>query len=99
MRIKGSYVEADERESGRRILLNLGHTFAHAIEADQTLGLRHGEAVSVGLVAAAHCAVRTGRLDAPQQARIAEALGLFDLPLRLPSPVDVTRLMHAMRYD
>jgi 3-dehydroquinate synthase len=101
-RIKVEIVEADERERaqvGGRGLLNLGHTFAHALESRLDLDLRHGEAVAIGLVAAAHCAACTGRLDAGDERSIAEALDVFGLPLRVPAPVDVADLTRAMRYD
>ena len=99
VRIKAEIVAADERESGRRALLNLGHTFAHAIESISELKVRHGEAVSIGLMAAAHCAVKTGRLTADQHQHIEQVLATFGLPIRLPSPVDEQRLLAAMRYD
>ncbi len=99
VRIKAEIVAADERESGRRALLNLGHTFAHAIESIPQLKVRHGEAVSIGLMAAAHCAVKTGRLTADQHEQIEKLLTIFGLPIRLPSPVDEQRLLAAMRYD
>ena len=99
MRIKAEIVAADERESGRRALLNLGHTFAHAIESIPQLKVRHGEAVSIGLMAAAHCAVKTGRLTADQREHIEQVLATFGLPVRLPNPVDEQRLLAAMRYD
>ena len=99
LRIKAEIVAADERESGRRALLNLGHTFAHAIESISELKVRHGEAVSIGLMAAAHCAVKTGRLTADQHNHIEQVLTTFGLPIRLPSPVDEKRLLAAMRYD
>jgi 3-dehydroquinate synthase len=98
-RIKVQIVEQDEREEGPRALLNLGHTFAHALEAQEHLGLRHGEAVAIGLVAAAHCAARTGRLDVGDEKRVADALDIFGLPLRISAPVDVDELTRAMRYD
>ncbi|MHC4127673.1 MAG: 3-dehydroquinate synthase [Planctomycetota bacterium] len=98
-RIKVEVVEQDERETGRRALLNLGHTFAHALESRQELDLRHGEAVAIGLVAAAHCAARTGRLDTADEGRVAEALDLLGLPLRVPAPVEADALARAMRYD
>ncbi|MCH8165983.1 MAG: 3-dehydroquinate synthase [Planctomycetes bacterium] len=99
VRIKAAIVEQDEREAGPRAVLNLGHTFAHAIEAQQELDVLHGEAVSIGLVAAADCALRTGRIDAAQQQRITKALQRFGLPLCLPRPVNADQLMRAMRYD
>jgi 3-dehydroquinate synthase len=99
VRIKAAIVEADERESGRRMWLNLGHTFAHAIEAHQHLHLRHGEAVSIGLVAAAHYARSTGRIDADQQGAIEAVIERLGLPSALPTPVAIGRLVNAMRHD
>jgi 3-dehydroquinate synthase len=98
-RIKVEIVESDEREWGGRALLNLGHTFAHALEARQRLDLRHGEAVAIGLVAAAHCASGTGRLDSSDVQRIARVLEVFGLPVQVPAPVDTDELIQAMRYD
>jgi 3-dehydroquinate synthase len=99
VRIKASIVEDDERETGRRALLNLGHTFAHAIESEERLGLRHGEAVSIGLVAAARCAVLTRRLDEGVSARVADLLGSLGLPLHLPAPASAATLTRAMQFD
>ncbi len=99
VRIKVSIVEADEREAGGRVVLNLGHTFAHAIEATGNLDLRHGEAVSIGLVAAGYCAVRTGRLQEGDLERITRLLESLGLPRSLPGPADTGELMRAMRYD
>lgn len=98
-RIKVSIVEADEREAGSRALLNLGHTFAHAIEAQPGLDVRHGEAVSIGLAAAAYCAVETGRLDAAGRDRVTAVLEALGLPVSLPATLAVDDLVRAMRYD
>ncbi|MHC4801101.1 MAG: 3-dehydroquinate synthase [Planctomycetota bacterium] len=98
-RIKVGIVEQDERETGRRVLLNLGHTFAHALESRQHLDLRHGEAVAIGLVAAARCAARTGRLEADDEKRIVEVLEVLGLPVRMPAPADEDELIRAMHYD
>ena len=63
--IKASIVSTDERESGDRAFLNYGHTFGHAIEAVRGFGgLRHGEAVALGMMAAAFTAAELGRIDA-----------------------------------
>ncbi len=63
-RIKADVVSGDEREGGRRALLNYGHTLAHALETVGAYDLRHGEAVAVGLIYAAELAHRLGRIDA-----------------------------------
>lgn len=79
VRIKAEVVMSDERESGRRAILNYGHTLAHALETHGTYGLRHGEAVAVGVVYAAEVAYRLGRIGEDRLAehrRIVEGLGL-----------------------
>lgn len=97
--IKAEVVAEDERESGRRMLLNLGHTFAHAIESIAELDVRHGEAVATGLVAALHVATSLGRMSADDGEPLFETLVRLDLPLLTAEGVEVDRLMHAMRYD
>lgn len=63
-RIKAAIVSADEREAGPRAHLNYGHTFGHAIEATSGYeGTKHGEAISIGMMAAAHLAGVMGRID------------------------------------
>jgi 3-dehydroquinate synthase len=99
VRIKAAIVESDERESGRRAWLNLGHTFAHAIEAQPGLGLSHGEAVAVGLAAAARYAAGSQRLTEHERRRVVAVLERLGLPVRLPRAVDVEPLLAAMRYD
>jgi 3-dehydroquinate synthase len=98
-RVKVGFVVEDEREAGRRALLNLGHTFAHAIEPIEELDLRHGEAVAIGLCAAAWCAVREGHLGEAAARRTTALLERLGLPTRLPRPIDANRLVRAMRYD
>jgi 3-dehydroquinate synthase len=99
-RIKVAIVEQDERETkGPRALLNLGHSFAHALEARESLGLRHGEAVAIGLVAAACCAARTGRLGAADERRVSLVLEALGLPRRVPGAVGADELLRTMRYD
>ena len=73
MRCKADHVGADERDTGRRALLNYGHTLAHALETAGRYDLRHGEAVAIGLVYAARLARRLGRID---DARVAEHLAV-----------------------
>ncbi|MEM7228309.1 MAG: 3-dehydroquinate synthase [Planctomycetota bacterium] len=97
--VKARIVADDERESSSRALLNLGHTFGHAIEPIAALDLRHGEAVAIGLCAAAHLAVATNRLDADDCARIQQVVEGCGLPTRLPKPVHAADLLETMRYD
>lgn len=104
-RIKAAVVAADEREGGLRAILNLGHTVGHAAEAlagrmDGGSGLLHGEAVSIGLVAAARLAARSGVLlqpDLPE--RLQALLARFGLPVALPPGLDPADLLPVMAYD
>ncbi len=80
LRIKASVVEQDEKESGIRACLNFGHTIGHAVEKLSNYALRHGEAVAVGMVAAAHLSMQKGLLDSKAIARIRSVLESFDLP-------------------
>jgi 3-dehydroquinate synthase len=90
--VKIGVVERDPFEQGERAHLNLGHTFAHAIEAatDYT-AYRHGEAVAIGLAAAARLSVRLGRCDPALIGRTEALLGKLGLPTRSPGldPADL----------
>jgi 3-dehydroquinate synthase len=101
--IKARIVEADEREQateGGRALLNLGHTFGHAIEQATGYGTyRHGEAVAIGLAAAARLSERLGHLPAAGVARVEAVLAAHGLPVRLARPLTVASLDGAMRRD
>jgi 5-deoxy-5-amino-3-dehydroquinate synthase len=88
VRIKADVVAADEREGGRRVILNYGHTLAHAIETAGRYDLRHGEAVAVGLVYAAEVAVRMGRIDDNRVADHRRVVTGYGLPSRLPAMLD-----------
>src|SRR6056297_43887 len=97
--LKAGVVAADERELGQRALLNLGHTFAHAIEASISYGSwLHGEAVAVGLVMASELAVRLDMLDPDSARRVRALLEAAGLPTR-PPPVGAERLKMLMAID
>ena len=98
VKIKIAVIEEDERESGARASLNLGHTFAHAIEPIAELDLRHGEAVAIGLVAAASCAQELGMIEAARVQRMRSIIELVGLPTSLASSIPADRLIHAMRF-
>jgi 3-dehydroquinate synthase len=85
--LKAAVVAQDEREeSGRRALLNLGHTFGHAIEAGAGYGAwLHGEAVAAGMVMAAELSVRSGLLAAADAARVRALVERAGLPVRGPA--------------
>ncbi len=88
VRIKSEVVATDEREGGRRAILNYGHTLAHAIETAGRYDLRHGEAVAVGLVYAAEVALRLGRIDEARAAAHRRVVSGYGLPDRLPAVLD-----------
>jgi 3-dehydroquinate synthase len=101
--LKARVVEADERElapDGGRALLNLGHTFAHAIEQVAGYGAYlHGEAVAIGLVAAGRLSQRLGHISAADAARIERVVAAHQLPVRLRAPLPLTALLAAMGRD
>lgn len=80
VRVKARIVERDPHERGERALLNLGHTVAHAIETQPALGLSHGEAVALGLVAITLAAVASDRASSSFAARVATLLQRCGLP-------------------
>jgi 5-deoxy-5-amino-3-dehydroquinate synthase len=84
VRIKAEVVASDERESGRRAILNYGHTLAHAIEIVGEHELRHGEAVAIGLVYAAELARELGRIDEAAVAEHRRVVAHYDLPSMIP---------------
>lgn len=83
--MKAEIVAKDEREAGRRALLNLGHTFAHALEAETGFGeaLKHGEAVGLGCALAFRFSVRLGLCPGQDAERAARAIAAAGLPTRL----------------
>lgn len=98
--IKAEVVRQDERESGIRALLNLGHTFGHAIEAEQGYGQwLHGEAVGAGMVMAAHCAELLGLVDQAQVARMTALIERAKLPVSPPSEMGVEQFLPHMLRD
>jgi 3-dehydroquinate synthase len=101
--LKAGVVAADPRElapSGGRALLNLGHTFGHAIEQVAGYGAYlHGEAVAVGLCAAARLSRDLGLLDAAAVARVDAAVAAHGLPPRLVAPLPLDALLAAMARD
>ena len=97
--IKADVVGSDEREGGRRAILNYGHTLAHALETAGGYDLRHGEAVAIGLVFAAELALRLGRVD---EARVAEhraTVAAYDLPMEVPPGLDLDELVELFARD
>jgi 5-deoxy-5-amino-3-dehydroquinate synthase len=100
VQIKAEIVASDEREGGRRALLNYGHTLAHALEIATDHALAHGEAVGIGLVYAAVLARSLGRID---DARVEQHLqvvgGEYELDTGLPPGLDPRSLVDLMGRD
>src|SRR3954470_4426374 len=97
--IKAGVVASDEREGGKRAVLNYGHTLGHALETAGHYDLRHGEAVAVGLVFAAVLAHVLGRIDEPRVAEHRRVVGAYDLPATLPAGVERDELMTLFGRD
>ncbi|HVB91755.1 MAG TPA: 3-dehydroquinate synthase family protein [Acidimicrobiales bacterium] len=102
--IKAAVVADDEREGDRRMVLNYGHTLAHALEgvaqsSRHDWDLRHGEAVAVGLVFAALLAQRLGRIDEDRVAEHRRVVGSYDLPSELPPGAQAAELVTFMERD
>jgi len=98
LRVKVQIVEEDPFEQGRRAVLNLGHTAGHALEKLSDFSLHHGEAVGIGMVAAARIAGELGRADARLADRIEAVLSNWGLPVRCP-PFDAGAIWKAMAHD
>jgi len=98
--IKAEMVSADETEGGVRTLLNLGHTFGHAIEAGLGFGAwLHGEAVAAGLCMAADLSARLGRIGIDDVRRVERLVESARLPIRAPSQISADRMVELMAVD
>jgi 3-dehydroquinate synthase len=99
--IKAAIVAADEHETvGLRALLNFGHTIGHGIEASAGYGqLLHGEAISLGLVAALRISEEVAGLDAGATEKVIALLRRYELPLRLPSSITTADVMAKLSRD
>jgi 3-dehydroquinate synthase len=98
--IKEKIVAADERErSGTRLLLNFGHTVGHAIEYASDYRMLHGEAISLGIVAAAHISIRRAGLSLGEVERITSALRARQLPIALPEGFPREKIFQGLERD
>lgn len=99
--IKASIVSEDEFElKGVRALLNFGHTIGHGIEAAAGYGkLLHGEAISLGLLAACRLSMRKSSLSQQESLKIASALAAFDLPSKLDPSIETEAIFSALKKD
>jgi 3-dehydroquinate synthase len=98
-RIKKEIVEQDEKESGKRHLLNFGHTIGHALESLTHYAISHGEAVAIGILTESYLSLLLGKLDQKSLGRIKNVLVAYGLPLQLPSKFPVKTLFEAMVLD
>lgn len=97
---KAEVVAADERESGQRALLNLGHTFGHAIETGMGYGQwLHGEAVAAGMSMAAWFSCHLGWMDKAEALQVDELLGRAALPVRPPQSISADKFLELMSVD
>lgn len=85
--LKAQVVSRDERDTGERMLLNFGHTLAHAIEKRSGLAITHGHAVGMGMVLISQIAARHGICTEELPAKIAGALARYDIPTQCPYPM------------
>jgi 3-dehydroquinate synthase len=101
IRIKARIVAKDERDRlGKRALLNFGHTVGHAIErAGNYRKFLHGEAVSLGIVAACAVSAKRAGLRPPQRTAIVDLLARLGLPTRLPRNFPRTKILNAVKFD
>jgi 3-dehydroquinate synthase len=97
---KARVVAADEREGGLRAILNLGHTFGHAIETAQGYGnWLHGEAVAVGMLLALRLSVARGWIDAAEVPILEDLLGQARLPMQIPEGMTPEVFLDLMGRD
>lgn len=97
--LKAEVVAGDERESGRRAILNFGHTVGHAVEAVTGFNTyRHGEAVAMGMVAASRIATRRGMFTQAETSRLVHLLKRAGLPVELPT-LDQAAFRKALGHD
>jgi len=97
--IKADVVSGDEREAGRRAILNAGHTVAHALERVTAYTIPHGEAVALGMVAECALAEGLGIASSGIAARVTALLACLGLPVRLAERLDGGRILAAMASD
>ena len=97
--IKADVVMTDERETGRRAVLNAGHTVAHALEQATDYTIPHGEAVAIGLVIETRVAEAMGLANSGTADEIAALLARLDLPVAPPEGLDQSRITAALTRD
>ena len=99
IQLKAEIVREDERETGRRAILNYGHTLAHALEMEKDFSLAHGEAVVIGIRYAAEIAKILGRIDQKRVDEHETVLEHYGLSYKLPSSYDWGQLVSLFQRD
>ena len=99
IQLKAEIVREDERETGRRAILNYGHTLAHALEMEKDFSLAHGEAVAIGIRYAAEIAKILGRIDQERVEEHEKILEHYGLSYSLPSSCDWGRIVGLFQRD
>ncbi len=99
MAIKAGVVAEDERERGRRAILNFGHTVAHALEAVTGYELLHGEAVAIGMATEARLGQELGITAPSAHQALSDMLAAYRLPTRGPAKADTEQILGAMQHD
>ncbi|MED5265211.1 MAG: 3-dehydroquinate synthase family protein [Actinomycetota bacterium] len=99
IQLKAEIVREDERETGRRAVLNYGHTLAHALEMEKDFSLAHGEAVAIGIRYAAEIAKILGRIDQKRVEEHESVLEHYGLSYKLPSSYDWGQLVSLFQRD
>lgn len=99
-KIKASIVEEDEKEQGKRAILNLGHTLAHALESITSYTrYNHGEAIAIGIVFAAKLSIKLDMLDKNEFGRIVGLIQSTGLPIKIKDDFEVDKLLQTMHLD
>lgn len=97
--IKKNIVEEDERESGKRHLLNFGHTMGHGLELLTHFSIPHGEAVALGILVESHLSYQLGHLSKDDLLEIKKIFTDYELPLKLPATYTPEQVLTAMSLD
>lgn len=97
--LKSRIVEADEKESGHRRVLNLGHTVGHAIEKLSGFKLRHGDCVATGMMAAATLAHQLGKMQTGELERLESICELWEMPVRIAASTESRSIIDAIQTD
>lgn len=97
--IKAKVVEADEKESGYRRVLNLGHTVGHALERLSGYRIPHGDAVAVGMMVATNLSVKMAKINEDVLTKLERLCTLYQLPVRIPRNYPAEALLAALKTD